>query len=343
MSVSSERYCGNGHYCAEGTYCKDGGCRSHAADEALRELRRVEDELRAEQERLADEARKAEERSRAAANPSNHSGSCSTITGPGMSSGGPCNNDRGNGPSQTPPSPPNTQQPPQKPQTKLVLVQPAPSCPGCRALDAVAEILPLFGSTLKEMDEEINSPNIPPPQDWLTHPPSATNAARTNSHPDQDNEPDTTNAQHRQPSSRPSDDTSPSPDSALDEAEDDYAVVCDRAFKEYLSGNDDLMEKAKQEVRDLKKARNSLAEAIRHPYATAKRLLQDYIDEHLAQFDPHNYFKILAEQALKSESKERQEDLKRFKEKWGEKCVERTYATAIEQNLTHVFETEVPE
>ncbi len=59
IPLTSERYCGDGKYCKEGSYCKGDGCRSHAADKAVRELEELIRELKEKQRHREEEAKNA--------------------------------------------------------------------------------------------------------------------------------------------------------------------------------------------------------------------------------------------------------------------------------------------
>jgi hypothetical protein len=205
--VLSDRYCGGGRFCREGWYCSGGGCRSRAADaeaEAARrrqqaledERRRLEDEARrrADEQRLNEERRRAEAKQRAAEekrkadaaadrarrnSTAAKASPCSTITGPGMTSGGPCpptvkkpttanqKFDAARAPRVPTPGTPRVV----VPKTPRVVVLSPPQCIGCDFLKAAGEVLPDFGERLDGIEyEEIKEPppfdrgaNTPPP------------------------------------------------------------------------------------------------------------------------------------------------------------------------------------
>jgi hypothetical protein len=340
--VTSERYCGNGRYCDEGHYCTgDGHCRSHAADRALKELeasiaemqRAAEEAARRakEEAEAAERALREEERKRAEA--ASHGGQapdCSTITGlPGDSSGP---NNCGKNTPQSPPArdpnrrPTETQRtPPQQP--RRVVMLPPPPCAACDALNAAGEILPQFGQLLADAEREINSPDIAPPEQWLTEPVKDTPASRTDT---------PVGASDNDASGAPGADTTPGrrlpdlltfedPFQLDEEAERDYAEVCKEAAAEFLSGKDNPIQTAKKKIRDLKKQGNSIVDTARHPIEHLKQEVQDYINKKLEKLDYHNYFDTLKEQILKAETKNRQEELKSFEEKKHKKCDESAY------------------
>lgn len=266
-----------------------------------------------------------------------HSSSCSTITGPGMGPAGPCDTPRPGLNTPIPPAPAATARPRPRPPSRVVLA-PVPPCNACAALDAVAEILPQFGQVLDQMEQEINSPNIPPPEQWIAEPPpQSSNRQAVNAQRPDDSGGDF-------PRDKPGSLRLP-PGFSLDdpfqleaEPEQDYAQRCKEAFGEYLSGKDNPIETAKKKIRDLKKQGNSLVDIMRHPFDSAKDWLQAKIDEQIGQIDPHNYFKILEEQIRKAETKDHQEELKRFKEKWRDKCIENAYTKDIEEQLKQVLD-----
>jgi hypothetical protein len=267
----------------------------------------------------------------------NNSADCSTITGPGMGPTGPCEKPKpGFNPPQ--PSPGGAAQTPPPPVSSLrTVLLPPPPCDACMALDAVAEILPQLGQALDQADQEINSPNIPPPQEWLTEPPRGVSTRQAlNAQPAEDagDPPADTARPIRLPPGFSLDD----PFQLEAEAEKDYAQRCKEAFGEFLSGKDNPIEGLKKKIRDLKKQGNSTIDIVRHPFDSAKDWLQGKIDEKLAQIDPRNYFKILEEHIRKAETKDHQEELKRFKEKWAEKCVENAYTKDIEEQLKHALD-----
>jgi len=120
-----------------------------------------------------------------------------------------------------------------------------------------------------------------------------------------------------------------------DELEQDYAQRCKEAFGELMSGKDNPVEAAKKKIRELKKQGNSIIDIVRHPFDSAKAWLQAKIDEMIPRADLETYFKVLKEQIRESETKDKQEELKRFEEKWGDKCLQDAYTKDVEEQLEH--------
>lgn len=358
LAVTSERYCGNGRYCSEGSYCSGGGCRSHAADAAERVARERAEQLLREAERLAEDQRRADEerqreaeareraaRAAAAAAPAvqrqpsgaGHPANCSTITGPNMGPGQPCPDDRPRIGATTPPSTPPARARTAPPPPKTVLIQPPPPCGTCRALDAVGEILPAFGKLLQEKEAEINSPNIPPPQEWIVRRPASVSAR-----PLSPRESDLPNSREGEPGRRMNwpDLDIQEPFAIQDEIEADFDERCKRAIGEYLSGADNPIEQAKKKIRDLKKEGNSQVAAVRdailRPMESLRTWWKEKREEIFAKYYPENWLKTVKEQILKAETPRRQEDLRRFEEKWGDKCAKDIYTKDIEPVLQQV-------
>lgn len=340
LSVTSERYCGNGKYCSEGSYCSGGGCRSHAADEADRRFREAQEAVRRiEEAALAQQRRDAEARAereaaaqRARNSSSGNSGDCSTITGPGMGPTGPCDVPKPG--RAAPASPPPAVRPPARPPSRVVLAPPA-SCNSCAAIDAVAEILPQFGQVLELAGQELNSPNIAPPQQWITRPPPQA-SIRPDPIAQQPDDSASDASRDKPVSLRLPSLSLDHPFKIEDELEKDYAQRCKEAFGELMSGKDNPVETAKKKIRELKKQGNSIIDTVQHPFDSAKAWLQAKIDEKIPKVEWKTYFKILKEQIRKSETKDKQEELKRFEEKWGDKCVKEAYTKDIEKELKQV-------
>ncbi len=258
---------------------------------------------------------------------------------PGCDTGGSAGDAGGAGNKAGPPPAPKVQPPrPPAPPPKIVRLPPPP-CDGCAALDAVAEVLPEFAQLLDDMDREINSPNIPPPQQWLAEPPRASQTRTAHNEPPagggdaDDSSADNARKLHLPPGFSLDD-----PFRLEAEAEKDYAQVCKQAYGEYLSGKDNPIDAFKTKVRDLKKKGNSIIDIVRHPFDSAKAALQEKIDGQLEKFDPHKYFKILEEQIRKAETKDHQEELERFKKKWRDKCLDNAFDKDIEEKLKHALD-----
>jgi hypothetical protein len=194
--VLSDRYCGGGRFCREGWYCSGGGCRSRAADaeaEAARrrqqaleeERRRLEDEARrqAEEQRLNEERRRADAERRAAdekrkaqaaaERARNNSAAakatpCSTITGPGMTSGGPCppTNQKPATANQkfdaAKASPAPTRSGAPSPRYPRVVVLSPPQCRMCDVLKTMGEVVPDLAEKLNGLKYEAINDAEPP-------------------------------------------------------------------------------------------------------------------------------------------------------------------------------------
>lgn len=273
-------------------------------------------------------------------------GTCSTITGPGMGGpSAPCITNNGNFNMTGASSPTNFQQSPppaQVIQPPRVVTSPPP-CVGCYALDGVAEILPTFGQLLADMDQEINSPNIPPPSQWVTEPPPPVRQAQA---PPGADDADLADAD----SSDVADTVPEVPDNSFEMpelADRDYAELCQEANLEYLTGQDspeaqarEQYDKYKQQYDSGMSAANAAKEFINHPidftsFKTTqfKAYMRSYWDTH---FTMNNTMKFLQNQIVQAAGEDRQEDLKRFKEKWADKCVQDTYKKQVDQPLQNV-------
>jgi hypothetical protein len=221
-----------------------------------------------------------------------------------------------------------------------VLAPPAP-CNSCAAIDAIAEILPQFGQLLEQAGQELNSPNIPPPQQWITRPPPQQSSIRQDLNPRQPNESASDSSPDKPRSLRLPGMSMEHPFQIEDELEKDYAQRCKEAFGELMSGKDNPVEAAKKKIRELKKQGNSYIDIVRHPFDSAKAWLRAKVDEMVPKAELETYFKVLKEQILKSETQARQEELQRFEEKWGDKCVKEAYTKDFEEQLKQAADEDI--
>ena len=123
-----------------------------------------------------------------------------------------------------------------------------------------------------------------------------------------------------------------------EEADEDYAQACKAALGEFLAGQDNPIDAAKRRIREARAQGLSYIEAVRHPIDTIKRYLQERIDEHIPRFDVRRYFATLQQSLLDAETPRRREELERFKEKWGERCVEYIYTNHVEPGLQQAYD-----